>query len=186
MARKIQVKRGTAANMPVLADGELGLQTDTGKLFIGCSGVNVPIGMSDELLAHTGDRGNPHGVTKAQVGLSSVENQTPDQIRRGGGKHLAGQGSGGGYSFTGDSGEDTGMFSDSDGELYFMKNGQRWNSQDFFTPDGSKSVNYANSANYANGAGNADTVDGFHISAGTGDIGVGAGLAHNQIYLVYE
>lgn len=40
-----------------------------------------------------------------------------------GGKYLAGQGTNGGYSFTNDGAEDTGMFSDKDGDLYFMQNG---------------------------------------------------------------
>lgn len=40
-----------------------------------------------------------------------------------GGKHNASQGKSGGYSFVGDGSGDTGMFSDSDGDLYFMENG---------------------------------------------------------------
>lgn len=43
-----------------------------------------------------------------------------------GGKHLAGQGTGGGFSFAGDGAWDTGMFSDADGDLYFMQNGAKW------------------------------------------------------------
>ena len=68
MARKLQVRRGTAANMPVLADGELGFQTDTGVLFIGNGGENVPVAMAAGLDAHTSSRDNPHGVTAQQVG----------------------------------------------------------------------------------------------------------------------
>ena len=43
-----------------------------------------------------------------------------------GGKHLAGQGTNGGFSFVGDGAWDTGMFSDADGDLYFMQNGTKW------------------------------------------------------------
>ena len=43
-----------------------------------------------------------------------------------GSKHLAGQGVNGGYSFVNDGAYDTGMFSDSDGDLYFMQNGTKW------------------------------------------------------------
>ena len=42
-----------------------------------------------------------------------------------GNKVLAGQGTGGGYSFKGESGYDTGMFSNSDGDLYFLVNGTK-------------------------------------------------------------
>ena len=93
MARKLQVRRGTAANMPVLADGELGFQTDTGRLFVGNGGVNVPLVMETELDAHTSSRDNPHGVTaqqvgarpntwvpsKADVGLGNVDNTADSQ-----------------------------------------------------------------------------------------------------------
>jgi hypothetical protein len=54
MPRKvlIKVRRGTEAqlNSIILADGELGITTDTKKLFIGISGVNV-------LLVNTSDVG---------------------------------------------------------------------------------------------------------------------------------
>ena len=43
-----------------------------------------------------------------------------------GGKYLAGQGIHGGYSFANDGAEDTGMFSDADGDLYFMQNSVKW------------------------------------------------------------
>jgi len=43
-----------------------------------------------------------------------------------GGKYLAGQGTNGGYSFINDGAYDTGMFSDVDGDLYFMQNGEKW------------------------------------------------------------
>ena len=56
---------------------------------------------------------------------STLQGLTPDQILTKGGKHLAGQGVDAGYSFTNDGVYDTGMFSDSDGDLYFMRNGTR-------------------------------------------------------------
>lgn len=77
---------------------------------------------------HATNKRNPHGVTKAQIGLGNVDN----------------------------------------------------------TADASKSVNYANSAGSANSASNADKVDGFDISLGTSDIGSGASLTTNMIYLVRE
>lgn len=86
--RTIQIKRGTAANTPTLADGELGLQTDAGKLVVGNGGENLGVTMDKEMTKHKNDRGNPHGVTadqvgarpntwvpsKADVGLGSVDN----------------------------------------------------------------------------------------------------------------
>lgn len=119
-------------------------------------------------------------ITPANIGLGNVNNTADSQksvnyansagnadtvdglhavdVVRQNCKHLAGQGLGGGYSFVGDGAEDTGMFSDSDGDLYFKKNGVR---HDPITNQniGSQSVNYANSA------GNADTVDGVHASS---------------------
>jgi hypothetical protein len=44
--RPIQVWRGTAANMPILADGELGWTTDTHVLYIGDGKTNHPVMMS--------------------------------------------------------------------------------------------------------------------------------------------
>ena len=97
---------------------------------------------AENLSSHTGNTNNPHGVTKAQVGLGNVDN----------------------------------------------------------TADSQKSVNYANSAGSAGSANTAGTASNAHsaanpdpgtaslknIQAGTGDIGVGAGLATGTIYLVYE
>ena len=40
----IQVKRGLKADLPILADGEIGFCTDTLEIFIGNNGVNVPTG----------------------------------------------------------------------------------------------------------------------------------------------
>ena len=43
MARKFQIKRGLKADMPTLAQGELGMTTDTGSegLFIGTGTENI-------------------------------------------------------------------------------------------------------------------------------------------------
>lgn len=54
---------------------------------------------------------------------AKLEGRTAAQILLLGGKHLAGQGASAGYSFLGDGAEDTGLFSDKDGDLYFMRNG---------------------------------------------------------------
>lgn len=43
MSRKIQIKRGAKANLPVLANGEFGYTLDTDELFIGNNGVNKPL-----------------------------------------------------------------------------------------------------------------------------------------------
>lgn len=88
---------------------------------------------------------------------AQLEGRTAAQILLLGEKHLAGQGAGGGYSFAGDGMEDTGLFSDRDGDLYLMKNGRRidlpW---DGFIPNESGTI--ANATN-------ADMVDGKHASA---------------------
>lgn len=104
MAVKIQVRRGSRAGLPALAPGEYGLTTDTKELFIGGPDGNlqVPVLGSDgkvpagqlpdmnydpagtaateagkvqaNLTSHTNNKSNPHGVTKAQVGLGNVDN----------------------------------------------------------------------------------------------------------------
>lgn len=88
---------------------------------------------------------------------AKLEGRTAAQVLLLGGKHLAGQGAGGGYSFAGDGAEDTGLFSDRDGDLYLMKNGRRidlpW---DGFIPNESGTIARATNAE------NADTVDGKH------------------------
>lgn len=57
---------------------------------------------------------------------AKLEGRTAAQVLLLGGKHLAGQGPSGGYSFLGDGAEDTGMFSDFDGDLYFKQNDVKW------------------------------------------------------------
>lgn len=43
MGKKLQVKRGNVASMPILAAGELGFTTDTKKLYVGTGNENIPI-----------------------------------------------------------------------------------------------------------------------------------------------
>lgn len=43
MARKLQIKRGIKANMPTLAEGELGFAKDEKKVYIGTGTENVPV-----------------------------------------------------------------------------------------------------------------------------------------------
>lgn len=58
MARRIQIKRGLYADMPVLADGELAYCVDTKKLYVGDDGNNVEISVMNihehdvDLLSH--------------------------------------------------------------------------------------------------------------------------------------
>ncbi len=49
MAKKIQVKRGNAANLPTLAPGELGLTVDTKKLYVGHSQGNIQLATADQM-----------------------------------------------------------------------------------------------------------------------------------------
>lgn len=88
---------------------------------------------------------------------NNLEGHTAAQILQLGGKHLAGQGPSGGYSFLGDGAEDTGMFSDADGDLYLMRNGRRI--------DLPANGTIPNTAGTIANATNADTVDGKHASA---------------------
>ena len=74
--RKLQVKRGSAANTPALADGELGLQMDAGKLVVGNAGEILGVTMDRDLDAATAAINNAiagrspsnHTHTAAQVG----------------------------------------------------------------------------------------------------------------------
>lgn len=90
----IQLRRDTAADWlaanPTLEDGEPGYETDTDKLKIGdgllpwnllpyFTPPSTPPDLSGyatttQLTNHTSNVGNPHSVTKAQVGLSNVPN----------------------------------------------------------------------------------------------------------------
>ena len=48
MATKIQIKRGTKANLPALSPGEFGLTTDTEELYIGGNSGNIRMGKNGE------------------------------------------------------------------------------------------------------------------------------------------
>lgn len=48
MATKIQIKRGTKANLPALSPGEFGLTTDTEELYIGGNSGNIRLGKNGE------------------------------------------------------------------------------------------------------------------------------------------
>ena len=94
MSAKIQVRRDTAANWtaanPTLLRGEIGFEYDTVKVKIG-NGTSawsalpyaiVSQTMVEELIADHADRtDNPHSVTKAQVGLGSVDNVSAASLR---------------------------------------------------------------------------------------------------------
>jgi hypothetical protein len=82
MAYTYKLRRGLANQWaivnPVLAQGEPGYEFDTGKLKIG-DGVTLWLDLpylveTIALQAHMVSTENPHGVTKAQVGLSDVAN----------------------------------------------------------------------------------------------------------------
>ena len=142
------------------------------------------------LQTHIADKGNPHGVTAAQVGarpstwvpskeeigLGSVDN-TADSQKNVNYANSAGNASrliGAGWNWSGQGGQPSWLWGGNDGQNMYVYNPANF------------SVSYANSANYANGAGNSDTVDGYHIVAQTGDPGAGGGLGTNIILLVYE
>ena len=63
-----EVERGTATNSKLFWDEN----DDKWKLDI--AGTIKTIAFNEDLTAHTSDTGNPHSVTKAQVGLGVVEN----------------------------------------------------------------------------------------------------------------
>jgi hypothetical protein len=94
VSAKIQVRRDTAVNWtaanPVLLRGEIGFEYDTVKVKIGngTSAWNalayaiISQTMVEELIADHADRtDNPHSVTKAQVGLGSVDNVAAADLR---------------------------------------------------------------------------------------------------------
>lgn len=64
----IEVERGTSANAKLYWDEA------TDKWSFDTAGVVQTIASAEELDTHTSDTNNPHSVTKAQVGLSDVEN----------------------------------------------------------------------------------------------------------------
>ena len=68
MIRKLQLKRGAKAKLPILSEGEPGFVTDEKKLYLGTGTENVPMAKDADLIAHAVSKSNPHGVTAAQVG----------------------------------------------------------------------------------------------------------------------
>ena len=87
MPTKIQLRRGTAAQWttanPLLASGEVGLETDTRKFKIGDGSTawttlaysSVTSAAVEAAIALHADRtDNPHSVTKAQIGLGFADN----------------------------------------------------------------------------------------------------------------
>lgn len=93
---------------------------------------------------------------------AKLEGRTAAQILLLGGKHLAGQGASGGYSFAGDGAEDTGMFSDADGDLYFKQNGAKWYAAH---SDHNHDSVYSKATNAKNGAGRLSITEGNHTTA---------------------
>jgi len=80
MANIIQVRRDLAANWtstnPILAQGEIGFETDTLKIKFG-DGSTAWTSLAyyqAQIDAHIADTANPHTVTAAQVGLGNVDN----------------------------------------------------------------------------------------------------------------
>ena len=51
MAKKLQIKRGARASMPTLAQGELGMTTDSGSegLFVGTGTENIEMARKSDL-----------------------------------------------------------------------------------------------------------------------------------------
>lgn len=73
MANKILIKRGTAAAIPVLDVGELGLATDTKKLYVGTSSGNVEIANVSEIPAvPSAGTGNPLMDGAASAGSAAT------------------------------------------------------------------------------------------------------------------
>lgn len=97
---------------------------------------------------------------------AKLEGRTAAQVLLLGGKHLAGQGAGGGYSFAGDGAEDTGMFSDADGDLYFKQNGAKWYAAH---SDHNHDSAYSKATNARNGEGSLSIAEGYKtIASGEG------------------
>lgn len=79
-------KHDTQGTKPLLGKGELGYDDyqaggDTGRVYVGTGTENIPVAKKSEVMAvdskadaHIARVDNPHGVTKAQVGLGLVDN----------------------------------------------------------------------------------------------------------------
>ena len=80
------IKQDKNGVKPLLQTGELGYDNypaggDSGRVYVGTGSVNIPLAKKAEMSAvdekvdvHIVRVDNPHGVTKAQVGLSNVDN----------------------------------------------------------------------------------------------------------------
>ena len=135
------------------------------KLFTIAATAEVDAGVSTikgQLDIHIGNRNNPHSVTKAQIGLESVDN-TPDSNKIVRYANSSGEASKANQlqAFVNDN------FT---GGAHFIKaireNG--WQMRLFGCYDGGAKQADCVCVNYANVAGNADTVDGWHAGLGTG------------------
>ena len=127
--------------------------------------VEVDAGVSTikgQLDIHIGNRNNPHSVTKAQIGLESVDN-TPDSNKIVRYANSSGEASKANQlqAFVNDN------FT---GGAHFIKaiREKDWQMRLFGCYDGGAKQADCVCVNYANGAGNADTVDGWHAGLGTG------------------
>jgi hypothetical protein len=72
-------KQDTDGSKPNLSKGELGYDDyiaggDQGRVYVGTGSGNIALATKGEVDTHVGDTSNPHSVTKAQVGLSNVDN----------------------------------------------------------------------------------------------------------------
>lgn len=103
---------------------------------------------------------------------AKLEGRTATQVLQSGGKHLAGQGSSGGYSFLGDGSEDTGMFSDADGDLYFKQNGEKWYAAH---SDHNHDGVYSKATNIRNGTGQGAIITGASSNIANGECSTAAG-----------
>ena len=82
-------RQDTNGVKPLLQTGEFGYDNypaggDDGRVYVGTGSENIPLAKKAEMLAvdgkadvHIARVDNPHGVTKAQVGLGNVENLAP-------------------------------------------------------------------------------------------------------------
>ena len=80
------VKQDLNGVKPLLQTGEFGYDNypaggDSGRVYVGTGSVNIPLAKKEEMSAvdgkadvHIARVDNPHGVTKAQVGLGNADN----------------------------------------------------------------------------------------------------------------
>ena len=61
MSRKFQIKRGQSANLPTLAEGELGFTLDKGELYVGNTNGNVKMARADAVPTKTSQLTNDSG-----------------------------------------------------------------------------------------------------------------------------